>query len=577
MVQNFKKVFSLYYKLTSPHHGWAVATFTSYIAATFTLNVITPLFGASLIASIAAKQGSVFDNFYYTAAAVIFSQLCYRLGDWFLVIFENRSMVLLQQKAVEVVITQPHYFFANNHSGALIAKINRFVKSFEGMFDSIAYSFLMSFTQVVGVAIVLFSKSYVLGCILLIWVVIYFFISTRISKIRLIVDQEEASMSSEVTAVMSDIIGNAITVLLFGQRQKEIAFFKKKNIEYSEVRRKSWMYSNTQNTIQSVLTTLLELLSLFVAILLWQKNQLTASAVALVYLYMKIISNNMWEVGRTFVRFTKYVTDAYEMVDIFERKPETGTVEQYQEQDIVDGSIIVKDIVFSYSVGKNVFNGLHLKIDHGQHVGIVGPSGSGKTTLIAMLMRLYDPHNGVIEIGGTDISTVEHDFLRRNIAIVPQEVSVLHRTIFENISYGAEHATYDDVITAAKKAQIHDHIMGLPEGYDTLVGERGIKLSGGQRQRIAIARALLIDAKIIVLDEATSALDAITETYIQDILQNHLEGKTVIIIAHRLATVRHCNRIIVLQNGVIAEDGSHHELMQQNGTYAELVAHQLSY
>jgi ATP-binding cassette subfamily B protein len=249
----------------------------------------------------------------------------------------------------------------------------------------------------------------------------------------------------------------------------------------------------------------------------------------------------------------------------------------YEEQSIMDGSVVIKNLTFRYSIGKDVFDSLNLTIEHGQHVGVVGSTGAGKSTLIAMLMKLRDPIGGIIEIGGSDIADMAHDALRRQIAIVPQDVSLLHRTIFENIAYGKEDTTIEEVIAAAKKAKIHDEIALLTNGYHTVVGERGIKLSGGQRQRVAIARALLIDAKIIILDEATSSLDAITETHVQDILQNHLEGRTVIIIAHRLATVRHCDRIIVLNDGKITEDGPHEALMQNDGTYSELVRHQFAH
>ncbi len=577
MVKNLRKVFAIYRKHTRSHQRWALATITSYASATFIQNVLAPMFVASLLALMAKKDMNILGEFWWLLGAVVVSQILYRLGDYFMITFENRSMVALQQKALETIITQPHYFFANNHSGALIARMNRFVKSFEGMFDSMAYTFLFSIVQVVGIAFVLFSKSPLLGSMLLGWAVIYVFISMRMAKIRIPVDSKEAQLSSELTAVTADIISNAITVLIFGQRKKEIAHFHDQSKLYAGAQMRSWLWSNFQNAIQGVLTVSLELGSLFIAIFLWTKGKMIVADVALVYLYMKIISNTMWEVGRTFVRFTKYNTDAYEMVEIFEKIPEVDMAEIYEEQNIMDGSVVIKNLTFSYSIGKNVFDSLNLTIEHGQHVGVVGSTGAGKSTLIAMLMKLRDPIGGIIEIGGTDIADMAHDSLRRQIAIVPQDVSLLHRTIFENIAYGKEDTTLDEIIVVAKKAKIHDEIMSLSNGYHTVVGERGIKLSGGQRQRVAIARALLIEAKIIILDEATSSLDAITETHIQDILQNHLEGRTVIIIAHRLATVRHCDRIIVLNNGKITEDGPHEALMQHDGIYSELVQHQFAH
>lgn len=579
MAKNLQKVFAIYRKHTRPHQAWAFASMFSFASATFFQNVLAPMFVATILSLMTKKNIHVMHEFWWLIGAIVTANVFFRFADWFLISFKNRSSMVLQQKALETIITQPHHFFTNNHSGALIARMNRFVKSFEGMFDSIAYTFLFSIIQVVGIFFVLFFKSAILGLTLLCWAIIYMFVSTKMAKIRVPVDRKEAQQSSDLTAVGSDILSNAITVLIFGQRKKEISNYKEQNALYAHAQKKSWLYSNFQNTIQGVLTASLEMGSLFIAITLWLKGMLIVADVALVYLYMKVISNTMWEVGRTFVRFTKYNTDAYEMVEIFEKVPEVDMTNLYEEQSIMDGSVVIKNLTFSYSIGKNVFDSLNLTIEHGQHVGVVGSTGAGKSTLIAMLMKLRDPIGGIIEIGGSDIAEMVHDSLRRQIAIVPQDVSLLHRTVFENISYGKENATLEEVMAAAKKGKIHDEIMTLSggHGYQTVVGERGIKLSGGQRQRVAIARALLIDAKIIILDEATSSLDAITETYIQDILQNHLEGRTVIIIAHRLATVRHCDRIIVLSDGKITEDGPHEALMQNDGTYSELVRHQFAH
>jgi len=576
MVKNLRKVYFIYRKYTKPHQKWAIGSISAYSFATFISHVLAPMLVASLLVIMTKKEVGIVTTFWQLVGIIVIAQVFFRLGDWCLSVFENKSILTLHQKSLEVVITQPHYFFANSHSGALIAQMNRFRKSFEGMFDSIAYTFLFSFVQVIGICVVLFIKAPLLGTIVLCWAMLYIFISTKMAKIRIPVDSKEAQLSSDLTAVTADIISNAITVLIFGQRKKEIAHFQEQNELYAKAQKKSWTYSNLQNGVQGFLTVVLELGSLGTAVVLWTKGKMSAADVALVYLYMKIISDTMWEVGRTFVRFTKYNTDAYEMVEIFEKTPEVCMNDLSEDHEIADGSVVIKNLTFSYSIGKNVFDSLDLTIEHGQHVGVVGSTGAGKSTLIAMLMKLRDPNNGIIEIGGTNIADIAHDALRRQIAIVPQDVSLLDRTIFQNIAYGKDDATLEQVIEVAHKAMIHTEIIRFDKGYETVVGERGIKLSGGQRQRIAIARALLIDAKIIILDEATSSLDAITETYIRDILQNHLKDITVIIIAHRLATVRHCDRIIVLNDGKITQDGSHEVLMQEDGTYAELVRHQFA-
>lgn len=240
---------------------------------------------------------------------------------------------------------------------------------------------------------------------------------------------------------------------------------------------------------------------------------------------------------------------------------------------VTSGQIDFADVTFNHeAVG--VFNNFNLSINPGQRVGLVGPSGAGKSTLVSILLRQHDIDSGVISIDDQNISLVTQDSLRQAIAVVPQEPALFHRTIRENIAYGKPDATEEGIIAVAKKAEVHDFVSLLPEGYDTLVGERGVKLSGGQKQRIAIARAMLKNAPILVLDEATSALDSESEVAIQKALHVLMEGKTVIAIAHRLSTLREMDRIIVLENGTITEDGTHDTLKSDGGTYDRLWGHQ---
>jgi ABC-type multidrug transport system fused ATPase/permease subunit len=241
---------------------------------------------------------------------------------------------------------------------------------------------------------------------------------------------------------------------------------------------------------------------------------------------------------------------------------------------IKEGHILFKDVSFEYNNGQKLLKNFNLEIKPGESIGIVGHSGAGKTTITKLLLRFSDISKGTITIDGQDIKNITQDDLRNTIAYVPQEPILFHRSIKENIAYGKSNATEKEIIEVAQKAHAHEFIEKLKEGYDTRVGERGIKLSGGERQRIAITRAMIKSAPIIMLDEATSSLDSVSESYIHDAFKELMKGKTTLVIAHRLSTIQEMNRIIVLDKGEIAEQGNHKELLEKKGIYADLWEHQ---
>jgi ATP-binding cassette, subfamily B, bacterial len=305
----------------------------------------------------------------------------------------------------------------------------------------------------------------------------------------------------------------------------------------------------------------------------WSEGFVSTGEFVLILALVSQITGTLLFIGRAFNNTARTLGEMAEGLDDLIIPYEIRDAEARSVLSVSEGVIVWQDVNFKFD-NSQVFDSFNLSIASGERVGLVGPSGAGKSTFVSLLLRQYDLESGQICIDGQNIAEVTQDSLCEAIAVVPQEPMLFHRTIRENIAYGKPDATDEEIIAVAKKAQAHDFISALPLGYDTLVGERGVKLSGGQKQRVAIARAMLKDAPILVLDEATSALDSESEVAIQNALHELMAGKTVVAIAHRLSTLREMDRIIVLEEGKIVEDGNHNSLKDAGGTYQRLWEHQ---
>jgi ABC-type multidrug transport system fused ATPase/permease subunit len=301
------------------------------------------------------------------------------------------------------------------------------------------------------------------------------------------------------------------------------------------------------------------------------RGEMSVSAFVMVALFMMSIWNRLGAFTRMYGNLIEYYIAVKRLVLNLAVQPSIENHVDAMDLTVSAGRVHFDQIDFEYNAAHSVVHALNFEIQPHQKIGLIGGSGAGKTTLVKLLMRFYDVKAGAIRIDGQDIRNVTLESLRENIAIIPQDISLFNHSILDNIRYGRMDARDDEVIAAARKAYAHDFIKELSDGYDTLVGERGVKLSGGQRQRIAIARAILKDAPILVLDEATSALDSESERLIQESLKELMEGKTVLAIAHRLSTINHLDRLIIMNEGKIVEDGSHEELLKnKQGLYAKL-------
>jgi ABC-type multidrug transport system fused ATPase/permease subunit len=322
--------------------------------------------------------------------------------------------------------------------------------------------------------------------------------------------------------------------------------------------------------IQAFINIIIEFFIFYVAIKYWGMGLLSIGTFVLIQIYVLNLMDNFWGVSRILRDLYEAFGDAKEMTEILRMAHGIKDVPEAKPLVVSSGNIVLDNIRFAFGEDKVILDNVSLNISAGERIALIGPSGAGKSTLTRLLLHLYDIQGGNISIDGQDISKVTQGSLRESISFVPQDPILFHRTLMDNIRYGRTNATDEEVIGAAKLAHCHEFISSLSLGYETFVGERGVKLSGGERQRVAIARAILKNAPILILDEATSSLDSNSEMLIQDALEALMKGKTVIVIAHRLSTIRKMNRIVVIDNGKILEQGTHDELLAKDGLYAKL-------
>jgi ABC-type multidrug transport system fused ATPase/permease subunit len=309
---------------------------------------------------------------------------------------------------------------------------------------------------------------------------------------------------------------------------------------------------------------------LYGALRYWQQGLLAVGDFVLIQVYLFGTFERLISINRELRRFYDMFADAGEMVEILETPHEVRDIQGARVLEVAAGAVAFQDVTFRFDAGNAILEKFNLAIRPGEKVALAGPSGAGKSTVTKLLLRLYDVQEGAIRIDGENIAEVSQDSLRDAVAFVPQEPILFHRTLMENIRYGRRDASDEAVVEAARKAHCHEFISALPAGYNTYVGERGIKLSGGERQRVAIARAILKDAPILVLDEATSNLDSESEALIRDALEILMQGKTVVVIAHRLSTIMKMDRIVVIERGRVVAQGTHQELIQREGLYQKL-------
>lgn len=475
--------------------------------------------------------------------------------------YEPNTMARLRNISFEYLVQHSFSFFTNTFTGSLIQRVNRFARAFERIADTIAFNFIPLFITTVGAVFITWTITPLLSLVILVWTGVFFALNYFFAIWRVKFNIKIAAADSKTTGALADILTNQNSVAMFASLPYEKKYFGSVTEEQSAITKRTWNVNSAFDAIQSAITFTAEFAIFYYGIQLWEQGAMTLGTFVLVQVYIIQLASQLWNFGAIVRTVYEVFADSKEMVEMLKLPHEVMDVTHAEELSVLKGGIVFDNVIFNFQKDRAVLDGISLVIPGGQKVALVGASGAGKTTFVRLLLRFYDITGGRILIDGKDIAGVTQDSLRTNIAFVPQEPVLFHRSLMENIRYGRLGATDEEVKTAASLAHCDEFIDNLPEGYETFVGERGIKLSGGERQRIAIARAMLKNAPILILDEATSSLDSHSEALIQDALDTLMKEKTAIVVAHRLSTIRKMDRIIVLEDGKVSEDGTHDSLL----------------
>ncbi|RAG87179.1 ABC transporter ATP-binding protein [Streptacidiphilus pinicola] len=545
---------------------------------------IAPLIVAKLVARIAGEPGgsgqhlttaALLPYVFGFAGVLLVSETFWRIGIHCLNRVDGLGIERLYVVGMDELFAKDASFFHDNFAGSLTKRVLSFASRFEDLVDTLTFNVVGSLVPLVFGSVVLWTYQPWLVVVLLAMIAVTGLLVTPLIRRRQELVNEREAAIARVSGHVADSLMNMDTVRAFAAEEREAAEHRTRVAESRRRSVLSWDYGNLHiDTLVAPMSVITNGVGLLLAVLLATHGS-GVEAVVVAFTYYSNATRIMFEFNQIYRRLESSMTEAAQFTELLLDPPTVLDQPEPEPLRPRGADVRFEDVVFTHGgADRPLFDGMELAVASGEKIGLVGRSGGGKTTLTRLLLRMTDIEGGRILIGGQDVSRLRQADLRSLISYVPQDPAMFHRTLRENIAFARPGAGEAEIRRAAEAAHVTEFADGLPDGFDTMVGERGVKLSGGQRQRVALARAILRDAPILLLDEATSALDSESEVLVQEALWRLMDGRTALVVAHRLSTVAGMDRLVVLDRGRIVEQGSHQQLLAAEGAYAKLWQHQ---